>query len=116
MDKAYDGKFQKLNAANINVCIPKIQNTDSLKEEFLLIEGISSLEMEEGIFTSAVIKEFRGVDFSMNTMFYNLDDFRRLNRFEMVEEKQEIMLPLFMCHCLWHSLDSFSWEIPLHGR
>lgn len=117
VDKAYDEKFRNLNAANINVCIPKIQNSDSLEEELLSIEGISSVETEEGIFTSAVIKEFRGVDFSMNTMFYNLDYVRKLNRFEMVEERtgdyaSPIYVSLYVAQFGQFQLgDSITWQI-----
>lgn len=96
VDKAYDRKFQDLNAANINFSIPRVQDTDALKEELFQL-GITGLETEEGIFTGAVIKEFRGTDFSMNTMFYNLDDFRKLNRLEMVEEsKRHYEAPIYV--------------------
>lgn len=117
VDKAYDGKFQNLNAANINFCIPKMQDTASLKDELLNLGEITSLETEEGIFTNAVIKEFRGVDFSMNTMFYNLDYFRKLNGLEIVEESgsnydSPIYVPLFVAQFGQFQLgDSITWQI-----
>ncbi len=86
VDKAYDRKFQDLNAANINFSIPELQDNGFLKDELLNLSEIKSLETEEGIFAGAVIKEFRGTDFSMNIMFYHLDASRKLNRLEILEE------------------------------
>lgn len=101
VDRAYDKKLADLDTANINFCIPALQDNDALADACLNLEGVSGLETREGILTDAVIKEFRGVDFSIRTLFYDLEEARRLNRFEMVEESGEdydlpIYIPLFV--------------------
>lgn len=103
MGKAYDKKSDKLNAGDLYFCIPKAQNTDILEEELLAIKGVEEVESREGIFTSAVMKEFRGVDFSMNIIFYNLNELHRFNHYELLEENTEVkvqgtsvFIPLFV--------------------
>lgn len=86
VDKAYDKKSDTLHTADIYFCIPEWQNTDKLKEECLNLEGVEEIESREGIYTSAVIKEFRGVDFTINIIFYNFDESRRFNHYELIEE------------------------------
>lgn len=100
-DKAYDEKFESLNTADINFCIPEIQDTDELETDIMQIEGIQDLESRDGIFATAVVKDFRGTDFSMNTVFYNMDDSRELNRLEVKEESKDafdfpIYVPLYV--------------------
>ncbi|MDE6252791.1 MAG: ABC transporter permease [Lachnospiraceae bacterium] len=100
VDKAYDNKFDKLNTANVNFCIPAVQDTDTLMNECMNIKGAEEIESHEGILTDAVIEEFRGVDFSIRTIFYNMDDVRNLNRFEVNEKGEEqnnsIYIPLYV--------------------
>lgn len=101
VDKAYDKKFSELNTANINLCIPEIQDTDTLQEACLDMDGVDSLESREALLTSATIKDFRGTDFSMSILFYNLDTQREWNRFEITEESDKnfehpIYIPLFV--------------------
>ena len=74
VDKAYDAKFETLHAANINVCIPKEQNTDQLTEKIKALNGVKEVESKEAILAEAVVKEFRDADFDMRTIFYNMDD------------------------------------------
>lgn len=38
--------------------------------------------------TEATVKDFNGADFSMNTVFYNIDDKRTLNNYELVSESK----------------------------
>ncbi len=92
-DKAYDAKFDELNTASINVYIPEIQNTAELTDEFNTIEGVSKVESHRAIYTEAVIKDFRGTDFDMNTVFYNIDDERSVNRLDIREESENISEP-----------------------
>ena len=101
VDKAYDNKFEDLHTATINVCIPKMQNTDTLKDDIKALEGISEVECREAIFLEAVVKDFRGADFSMNTVFYNKEESRDINKLDIKEEKsviteQSIYLPLYV--------------------
>lgn len=51
--------------------------------------------------TEATVKDFNGADFSMNTVFYNIDDKRTLNSFELVSESEKdvvnpIYIPLYV--------------------
>lgn len=101
MDRAYERKSNDLNTGEIYFCIPKVQNTDALKRELLDLKGVKRVESREGIFTSAVMKEFRGVDFAMNTIFYNMDEIHHLNQYELVEESNKsfeasVFIPLFV--------------------
>ncbi len=101
MDRAYERKSNDLNTAELYFCIPKVQNTDVLKRELLDLKGVKRVESREGIFTSAVMKEFRGVDFAMNTIFYNMDEIHHLNRYELVKESNKsfeasVFIPLFV--------------------
>lgn len=101
VDKAYDEKFDKLNTASINVTIPAMQNTDSLISDIKVLNGVAAVEYREAVFSEAVIKDFRDTDFSMNTLFYNIDDSRNMNKLEIKEEKSEmtensIYLPLYV--------------------
>lgn len=101
VDKAYDRKFQELNTANINFLIPKVQDRDDLADKCFSIGGVEDVESREGILTSAVIEDFRGVDFTINTIFYDYDSERRLNELELMEESNEfasapVYVPLFV--------------------
>ncbi len=101
VDNAYDNKFEELNTATINICIPKVQNTNSLKSDIKALEDVSEVECREAVFLEAVVNDFRGTDFSMNTMFYNMDEFRNINKLEVKEEsvemtEQSIYLPLYV--------------------
>lgn len=101
VDRAYDNKFEDLETATINVCIPQIQDTDTLREDVKGLEGVSEVECREAVFLEAVVKDFRGTDFSMNTVFYNKDEFRDMNKLGIKEESAEstgesIYLPLYV--------------------
>ena len=101
VDRAYDEKFDELNTASINVTVPKLQNTDALMDEIKALNGVAYAECREAVFTEAVVKDFRATDFSMNTLFYNKDESRNMNKLEIKEEKAEmtensIYLPLYV--------------------
>lgn len=101
VDKAYDDKYEDLHSAAINICIPQIQNTDTLKDDIKALEGVSEAECREAVFLEAVVKDFRGADFTMNTVFYNKDELRNMNQLDIKEEsakltEQSIYLPLYV--------------------
>ena len=101
VDRAYDNKFEALDTATINVCIPQIQDTDTLKDDIKALESVSEVECREAVFLEAVVKDFRGTDFSMNTVFYNKDESRDMNKLDIKEERTEstgqlIYLPLYV--------------------
>lgn len=101
VDKAYDEKFDRLQTALVNVCIPKVQNDETLSEDMSEIAGVVQIESHEAIFSEAVVKEFKNADFSMNTVFYNFDTERNLNRYDVIEESKKsvgnpIYIPLYV--------------------
>lgn len=101
VDQAYDAKFESLHTAAINICIPKMQNTEQLAEEIKALEGVEEAECREAVFAETIVKDFRDTDFSMNTVFYNMDEERTLNQLEIREEsrggsEQSIYLPLYV--------------------
>ncbi len=101
VDKAYDKKFEELDTATVNVCIPKMQDTSTLYEEMEKVEGVAKVECREAIFVETVVKDFRETDFSMNTLFYNLDETRNMNQLDIKEENSQwtektIYLPLYV--------------------
>ena len=101
VNQAYDKKLDALHTASINICIPEVQNTVQLKEAFQKLDGVNAVESRNAVFLEAVVKDFRGTDFSMHTVFYNIDDTRTMNALEMIKEtaidaEQSIYLPLYV--------------------
>ena len=101
VDKAYDEKFNKLNTASVNVIIPEMQNTQGLERDIAEIDGVEKLESHNAILNEATVKDFNGADFSMNTVFYNIDEKRNFNDFEIVSESEKsvdnpIYIPLYV--------------------
>lgn len=101
VDTAYDEKLVKLNTASVNVVIPEIQNTHELKKSINEIDSVKKTESHRAVFSEATVKDFNGTDFSMNTMFYNIDSKRTLNCFELMSEAENIVenpiyIPLYV--------------------
>ena len=101
VDKSYDKKLSDLDTADINICIPETQDTDILKKDCLGVDGIDDLESRETLLISATIKDFRGTDFSISVMFYNLDTERERNKYEIMEKSDRsldnpIYIPLYV--------------------
>lgn len=76
---AYDDLFSKLHTADINFIIPQIQDNNNLLTEIEEINGVTFVEKHGGVFTPVTVREFAGSDFDMNTVFYNIDEERKLN-------------------------------------
>ncbi len=101
VDKEYDKKGEDLNVATINICIPTIQDISTLKEDIKSLDGVLQVETREAVFLEATAKEFRGIDHSMNTVFYNKDDYRDINKLDIKEKSTSlqtntIYLPLYV--------------------
>ncbi|MEE1282675.1 MAG: ABC transporter permease [Acutalibacteraceae bacterium] len=101
VDTAYDEKLVKLNTASVNVVIPEIQSNNELEKEISKIDNVERLEKHRAIFSEVTVKDFNGTDFSMNIMFYNIDNERTLNIFEFVSETEKsvdnpIYIPLYV--------------------
>lgn len=89
VDKAYDEKFERLNTASVNAFISKSQDTTDFTNEISKVKGVTKTESSEGILTETVVKDFKNYDFTMNTVFYNLDETRKLNNFEIKEKNDK---------------------------
>lgn len=101
VNSAYDGKFEKLNTATINAIVPEIQSNNELEKAIDEIENVEKTEIHTAIMTEATVRDFNGADFLMNTVFYNIDDKRTLNNFELVSESKNdvdnpIYIPLYL--------------------
>lgn len=103
MDNAYDEAFDKYNTADINFCISKKQNDNydgNLEKIIKKISGVEEVEKHEAVYVSGVVKDFNGTDFTMNTVFYNIDKDKEMNQYEVIEKsdrpRNNIYLPLYM--------------------
>lgn len=97
MSGAYDRRFEELNTAELNVMIPKMMSSDELAEELSALSGVEKTEQYEGVFVTATVREFQGSDFDINSVFYNLDDARTLNRLEFTYgDKDAVYLPAYL--------------------
>lgn len=101
VDRAYDTKFEKLSTAMLNAIVPEVQNSSELEKAIDEIEKVEKIESYTAIMTEATVKDFNGADFSMNTVFYNIDDKRTLNNYELVRESKNnvddpIYIPLYV--------------------
>lgn len=97
---AYDSRFLELDTADINFMISQLQDDREMKSEIEKVDGVSAVEKHEGVFVSATVREFADSDFEMNTVFYNLDEKRTLNRLDVSEEVREdeniVYIPVYM--------------------
>ncbi|MEE1057216.1 MAG: ABC transporter permease [Acutalibacteraceae bacterium] len=101
VDSAYNEKFQKLNTAELNVIVPEVQRNSEFEKVIDEIEMAEKTESHNGVLTEATVKDFNDADFSMKTVFYNIDDKRTLNNFELVSESENdvnnpIYIPLYV--------------------
>lgn len=101
VDSAYDEKIDNLNTATLNAIVPENQNDMKLKEVFDEIEMVERTESHTAIMTEATVKDFNNADFTMNTVFYNINEVRNLNKFELVSETENevdnpIYIPLYV--------------------
>ena len=97
---AYDGRFHELDTADINFIIPQAQDNKEIITEIEKIDGVLAVEKRGGIFVSATVREFADSDFDMNTVFYNLDEARTLNRLDVSEyakkDENSVYIPMYM--------------------
>ncbi|MCM1084185.1 MAG: ABC transporter permease [Clostridium sp.] len=97
---AYDDYFESLDTADVNVLIPKLQDYDGLADKIAKVDGILEVEEHEGVFVSATVRDFADSDFDMNTVFYNADSERSLNRLEVSEctgmTDKAVQVPMYM--------------------
>lgn len=94
VDRAYDTKFEKLSTAMLNAIVPEVQNSSELEKAIDEIEKVEKIESYTAIMTEATVKDFNGADFSMNTVFYNIDDKRTLTELQLPLETVTELPPL----------------------
>lgn len=88
VDTAYDEKRDDLSTAHINAIVPAMQSGDAEKT-LSTLEGVEKLESHKALFTEVTVRDFNGTDFTMNTLFYSLDDDRTFNRFNLVKKSDK---------------------------
>lgn len=97
---AYDSRFHELDTADINFIIPPLEDDSELVAEVEKIDGVSTVEKHDGVFVSATVREFADSDFDMNTVFYNLDDTRSINRLDVPDalkkDENTVYIPMYM--------------------
>lgn len=97
---AYNDLFDKLDTADINFIIPQMQDNDNLLTEVEEINGVSFVEKHGGVFIPVTVREFAGSDFDMNTVFYNIDEERKLNLLDVTEQARKsgdsVYIPMYM--------------------
>ena len=101
VDSAYNEKYEKLSTATINVVVSETMDSSELKKEINEIEKVEKTECHMATMTEATVKDFNGADFTMNTVFYNMDDERTLNQFVLASESEKavdnpIYIPLYV--------------------
>lgn len=58
---------------------------------------VEQVEMHTCIYLPATVQEFHGTDFTMNMVFYPMDDKREVNRLHIIEEtKQACEHPVYI--------------------
>lgn len=102
VDGAYDDKHIKLDTAGVNAIVPAMVSGDAEKA-LSALTAVESLESHKALMTEATVKDFNGADFTMNTVFYSLDDERSMNRFALVEKldrevENPIYVPMFVAN------------------
>jgi ABC-type antimicrobial peptide transport system, permease component len=103
IDPAYDRLSDDLRSADIDMVIPSAADSDALSDALLENASVEELEKQRAILQKAVMKDFRGTDFELNILFYNLDDNRAIHQLSCIECNQErasgektIYLPLYI--------------------
>lgn len=101
VDSAYDIKFENLSTATVNAIVPEILSGRELEKAIDETENVEKTESHSAIMTEVIVKDFNGADFSMNTVFYNIDEMRTLNGYELVSESENdidnpIYIPLYI--------------------
>ncbi len=98
--RAYDSRFSELDTADINCMIPQLQDDSEIIDKLEKIDGVLTVEKHGGVFVMATVREFADSDFDMNTVFYNLDEARTLNRLDLSEyekkDKNTAYIPIYM--------------------
>ena len=97
VDRAYEVKLSILNTADVNGIVPWIQSSSKLENNLRDLSSVEKLESHTAVMVEATVKDFNGADFSMNTVFYNMDAKRNVNNFELVSEsKNDVENPIYI--------------------
>lgn len=97
MSGAYDRRFEELDTAQINVLIRGEFYSEELSKSLAELSGVEKTEQHKGVFAAATVREFRGSDFDMNTVFYNLGEERTLNRLEYtLDDNNAVYVPEYL--------------------
>lgn len=80
---SYDRKFAELNTANAFFTIPVLYYSDDIISDIQNIPFVQDVEVRNGIYSRAKI-EVDGKNQDENLLFYNLADYREMNKYETV--------------------------------
>ena len=64
------------------------------------------MECRVAILSEAGVYEFGEADFSMRTIFYNMDDERNINQLEIKRTARQIQTSLFTFHFMYQPLEN----------
>ena len=98
-EAAYDQRFEAFQTAEVNFLIPAAMEQQALLQKVKILPGVQVAETHRAILTSAVVREFAGSDFDMNTVFYCLEDPRTLNLLDVSQDTLQhdaVYIPLYM--------------------
>ena len=97
---AYDSRFYELDTADINFMISPLEEDGEIIGRLSKTDGVSAVEKHNGIFIPVTVREFADSDFDMNTVFYNIDDERTINRLDISEyqkkDENTVYIPMYM--------------------
>ena len=98
---AYERLSDELHTADIDMIIPAMADSAELSDAVRRSASVEHYEKQRAILQKAVMKDFRGTDFELNILFYNLDDNRSLHQLSCLEHSDEevsnaVYLPLYI--------------------
>lgn len=77
---------EELKTSDITYFIPEFQSDQALLNRLSDIENVKKVEQRSALFLSGTVKKFRNTDFSMNLIFYNIDEQHELNNIVIEQE------------------------------
>lgn len=89
VDKEYNAKHKTLNTANSFFTISKLQYKDDLLENIRNIKGVNEVQKQEGVFVTIPVM-MEGSNQDQNIIFYNYDDERAMNKFNVVQKNEDV--------------------------
>lgn len=97
VDPAYGAKFERLNTADVNVLVQQLQHSSGVEAALRSLDGVEMVERHKAIFLEATVRDFLDTDFAMNTVFYQWEDLRTLNTYDVLSDSErEVRNPIYV--------------------